>query len=215
MTTVCTARGVYARPHRAMQEPFHLAPDAPVPGRPFADPARSDDDLAALAAIRAALVRRHAAGGGPGRWVDAAGAEHWLVAPDWDALASTRPAVAVGFFGQARADVDHAPIVDLEHDILARAASFAGLLAYCNVRFADGQWGNLVLFADAGGPGHVWGDAVHADAIARTPRHYHSLRLHRASLAGGLLGEDGLRLERTSYYDFASDPVWRAVRLAA
>ena len=215
MTTVCTARGVYARPHRAMQEPVHLAPDAPVPGRPFADPARSDDDLAALAAIRAALVRRHAAGGGPGRWVDAAGAEHWLVAPDWDALAATRPAVAVGFFGQARADVDHAPIVDLEHDILARAASFAGLLAYCNVRFANGQWGNLVLFADAGGPGHVWGDAVHADAIASTPRHYHSLRLHRASLAGGLLGEDGLRLERTSYYDFASDPVWRAVRLAA
>ena len=28
-------------------------------------------------------------------------------------------------------------------------------------------------------------------------------------------GEDGLRLERTSYYDFACDPVWRAVRVAA
>src|SRR5690242_18986943 len=136
MTTVCTARGVYARPHRAMQERLHLAPDAPVPGRPFADPARSDDDLAALAAIRTALVRRHADGRGAGRWVDAAGAEHWLVAPDWDALAALRPTLAVGFFGQARDDVDHAPIVDLEHDLLARAGSFAGLLAYCNVRFA-------------------------------------------------------------------------------
>ena len=83
------------------------------------------------------------------------------------------------------------------------------------MHFASGQWGNLVLFADAAGPRHVWGDTVHADAIARTPRHYHSLRLHRASLAGGPLGEDGLRLERTSYYDFASDPVWRAVRVAA
>jgi len=215
MTTVCTARGVYARPRPAMQEPLHLAPDAAVPGRPFADPARSDDDLAALAAIRAALVRRHAGGRGAGRWVDAAGAEHWLVAPDWAALAAQRPALAVGFFGQARGDVDHGAIVDLEHDILARASSFAGLLAYCNVHFASGQWGNLVLFADAAGPRHVWGDTVHADAIARTPRHYHSLRLHRASLAGGLLGAGGLRLERTSYYDFASDPVWRAVRVAA
>ena len=123
--------------------------------------------------------------------MDTGGAEHWLVAPDWAALRGA-PAGAGGRLLRAGADdVDHGAIVDLEHDILARAEPFAGLLAYCNVRFASGQWGNLVLFADAAGPGHVWGDAVHADAIARTPRHYHSLRLHRGSWPAGCSATTG------------------------
>ena len=101
-----------------MQEPLHLATDAPSRAGRSRIRREPADDLAALAAIRAALVRRHGEDRAAGRWRDAEGAEHWLVAPDWDALAATRPAVAIGFFGQARDDVDHAPIVDLEHDIL-------------------------------------------------------------------------------------------------
>ena len=133
-------------------------------GRGFTDPARSLDDLAALARIRSSLVARVRSGLADGAWTGG-GESHWLVVPELRALVQSRPAFGVGFFGQAREHVDHGPILDLEHDLVARASRFPGLLAYYNVRFADGQWGNLVLFAarddaervrsDPGVPQHV------------------------------------------------------------
>jgi hypothetical protein len=181
-----------------------LAPDEGAPGRPFADPANTLHDLAALSAMHRALrlrVRSHPSGG---RWSDA-GAEHWLVVPDPVQLAAIRPVVGVGFFGQAREEVDHEPILRLEHDLLARAASFPGLLAYHNVRFADAQWGNLVLFAGDGDPAHVRADPTHGEAIARTALHYRSLRLHRLRFSGGALDDSSLDLVSTLLIDFA-DP---------
>jgi hypothetical protein len=198
-----------------VRPPLTLAPDAELPERPFTHPARTQDDLAALAAIRTTLGARVVTASRKTSWRAADGAQHWIVVPDRDALVVARPAAAVGFFGQAREDVDHEPIVELEHDLLSRADRFDGLLAYHNVRFADGQWGNLVVFADQQAPDHVREDAVHGAAIARTPHHYHSLRLHRATLPGGVLGAEPIQLLRTSYYDFAEDPPWRAVREAA
>ena len=217
MTTVCTARGVYARPHPAMQEPLHLAPDAAVPGRPFADPARSDDDLAALAAIRAALVRRHAEGRGAGRWMDAAGAEHWLVAPDWDGAGGARGRRWRSASSGRRATTSTtAPIVDLEHDILARASSLrrpARVLQRALRERAVGQ------------PRPVRRRRAGRGTCGATPCTPTPSRARRATTTrcaciarrwpAGCSGEDGLRLERTSYYDFACDPVWRAVRVAA
>ena len=50
------------------------------------------------------------------------------------------------------------------------------------------------------------------DAVAQTPRHYCSVRLHRFVLRDGALHGD-LALTRTSYYDFDDRPPWRAVRL--
>jgi hypothetical protein len=146
------------------------------------------------------------------QWTDAAGSAHWLVVPDWERLAQAAPATAIGFFGQARLDVDHAPIVALEHELLAQAETIAGLLAYHNVRFADGQWGNLVVFARADDPAGLRADIRHAQAVARTPRHYRSLRLHVGTLDTGALGEQEPRLARTLYLDFATRQAWRAVR---
>jgi hypothetical protein len=188
-----------------------LAPGEDVPGRAFADPANTLHDLAALSAMHRALrirVRSHPSGG---RWSEA-GVEHWLVVPDPVSLGATRPVVGVGFFGQTRKEVDHEPILRLEHDLLARAVSFPGLLAYHNVRFADGQWGNLVLFASDGDPAHVRADPIHAEAIGRTALHYRSLRLHRLRLSGGALGASALDLVSTLLIDFAQIPPWRAIR---
>ena len=53
-------------------------------------------------------------------------------------------------------------------------------------------------------------DVVHGEAVALTPRHYHSLRLHHAELADGVLGE--LELVRTRYLDFSCEPAWSSVR---
>ena len=122
----------------------------------------------------------------------------------------SRPIAAVGFFGQARTGVDFAPIIDREHDIVARAARFDGLLTYYNLRLADGSYGNLVLFESPQAKGHVTSDPVHGEAVALTPSHYHSLRLHHAELADGVFGE--LELVRTRYIDFSCEPAWSSVR---
>ena len=197
-------------------EPLKLAPGEPVPGRPFAAAEHTHADLAILRQMRATLARRLLEGTLPapdaGPLEHGDGTAHWLCVPDARALATTRPVAAVGFFGQARAGIDHAPIVEREHAIVARAAAFEGLLTYYNLRLADGRYGNLVLFATAAEKAHVTADAVHGEAVTRTPRHYHSLRLHHAELADGVLGAAELELVRTRYLDFGADATWSAVR---
>jgi hypothetical protein len=191
---------------------LHLQADQTVAGRGFSDPVHTARDGATLTQLRVALAR---AAAGPRatvlRFADDIG-EHRIAVPDWRALETLRPVAIVGFFGQARDDVDHGAIVALEHDIVARAAAFPGLLAYHNARLADGQWGNLVVFASSADTAGLLGDPIHQDALARTPRHYASLRLHRGVLAGGCLGAAPARIGETLYLDFAETPPWRAVR---
>jgi hypothetical protein len=193
-----------------------LAPADRLADRPFAAVEHTRVDREILRAMRGTLAARLRAGTLPapdrGPVSEPDGTEHWLCVPDPAALAATAPVAAVGFFGQARTDVDHAPILEREHDIVARAARFGGLLTYYNLRLADGRYGNLVLFDTAPAKGHVTADLVHGEAVALTPRHYRSLRLHHAELADGVLGEAELELVRTRYIDFDSDPVWNAVR---
>ena len=193
-----------------------LAPDEIALERPFAAVEHTHADLAILRAMRHALAARVRKGSlphpdaGPQEHPD--GTEHWLCVPWPQALAEAMPVTAVGFFGQARLGVDHGPILEREHEIIARAARFDGLLTYYNLRLADGRYGNLVLFDWPGSKGHVAGDPVHSEAVALTPLHYRSLRLHHARLADGVLGPSELELERTRYLDFSGDAPWSAVR---
>jgi hypothetical protein len=196
----------------AERAPLRLQADQAVDGRGFSDPAHTARDGATLAQLRVALAR--AAAGPRAAVLDFADdiGEHCVAVPDWRALETVRPVAVVGFFGQARDGVDHTAIVDLEHDIVARAAAFPGLLAYHNAKLATGQWGNLVVFATPAHTARVTGDPAHADALARTPQHYASLRLHRGTLADGCLGAAPVRIGETLYLDFAETPPWRAVR---
>jgi hypothetical protein len=187
-----------------------------VAGRAFADPAHGESDLATLGGLRAALARAAARGPRPGalRFSDEIG-EHAVAVPDWTALESAQPIALVGFFGQAREDVDHAPISALEGNIVARASAFRGLLAYHNARLVSGQWGNLVLFASRADAVAVTQDATHARAVALTAQHYESLRLHRGRLADGCLGRAQLTIDETLYLDFRDSPAWRGLRVYA
>jgi hypothetical protein len=189
-----------------------LDPGEGVLGREFTDPARTLDDLAALARLRASLAARVRSGFAGGTWT-VAGDSHWLVVPALSALAQRGPVFGVGFFGQAR-DVDHTPILNLERDLLARAPQFPGLLAYYNVRFATGQWGNLVLFVSEDDPARVRTDPTHLEAHARTADHYRSVRLHRLRFPDGAVGQTAPVLESTLLIDFTETPPWRAVRAA-
>lgn len=187
-----------------------LRPEEGAPGRAFTDPVRAREDLAVLARLRASLTSRVRSGAGGGVWT-AANDSHWLVVPELCALEQSRPVFGVGFFGQAR-EVDHTPILNLERDLLARASDFPGLLAYYNVRFATGQWGNLVLFASEDDPARVRADPTHLEAFARTPDHYRSVRLHRLRFPDGAVGRTAPVLESTLLIDFAGTPPWRAWR---
>lgn len=193
-----------------------LTPGEHVAERPFAAAEHTLTDLAILRQMRGLLAQRLREGSLPppeaGPLEHADGTAHWLCVPDPAALEATAPVAAVGFFGQARQHVDHRPILDREHAIVARAAAFEGLLTYYNLRLADGRYGNLVLFSSAPAKAHVTADLVHGEAVSRTPQHYHSLRLHHAELRDGVLGAGELELLRTRYLDFACEPAWSAVR---
>jgi hypothetical protein len=176
----------------------------------FDDPARVAEDLGLLERLRSALC---AAPRRPGEQRLRRGAEqHRVVVPDWPALERSRPAAGVGFFGQARTGVDHAPIAALEDEIVLRARTITGLLAYHNALLEPGRWANLVVFASTEAVGSLRGDALHDAAVALTPAHYASLRLHRGALADGALGAAPFALERTLFLDFSKDPPTRSIR---
>jgi len=185
-----------------------LDPGTAVDDRPFTALEHTRADLTALAHMRAALARRVASGGGAGTWTDD-GEAHLLVAPQPDALG--RPALAVGFFSQAR-DVDHGPILQLEYALLDRVGAVRGFVSYHNVRFADGRWGNLVTFADDDAPTEVRDHPIHREALALTAKHYRTVRLHRLRLADGAAGTADPELRETLLFDFDDTPPWRAVR---
>jgi hypothetical protein len=184
-----------------------------VAGRDFCDPAHTVADLATLRGLRSAFrsqAGRHA--GSVLRFSDGIG-EHVVAVPDWTALVRTQPVAVVGFFGQSREDVDHSPIVAMERNIVSRAGDFPGLLAYHNARLGESHWGNMVLFDSSESVASLAPDPMHIRAVARAPIHYESLRLHRGSLADGLLGEADVQIEETLYLDFSARPAWRGLRV--
>lgn len=192
-----------------------LGADEHVAGRAFCDPAHTRRDRATLTRLRDALKRQAGAGHASVlQFADEIG-EHVVAVPAWEALARSQPVAVVGFFGQSRERVDHSPILEIEQEIVARAATFPGLLAYHNARLGEGHWGNMVLFASRAAVASLAPDPMHIKAVASAPSHYESLRLHRGSLADGLLGTAEVLLDETLYLDFSTRPAWRGLRVYA
>lgn len=197
-----------------------LAPDAVVADRPFTALEHSAADLRVMDRMLVRL-RRHVAevvvpsgsASRDDRLSDPDGSQLKIAIPAVAAALVPRDLVAVGFFGQARMDVDHAPIIDLEAALIADLAQEPGLLVYFNLFWPGVGWGNLVLF-DGWEAKDRWGrdDPRHIESVRRSPAHYHSIRLHNGVVAGGLPGVGGIRLVRTRYLDYSGDRPWRAVR---
>ena len=143
---------------------------------------------------------------------DLDGHRHWIRVPDCQALLDATRFTAVGFFGRSRDDVDLLPIHDLEVGIVDVLETIPGVLCYYDLALAEGGYGNLILCATADAPANVHGNALHRRAVALTPHHYHSVRLHTGVVPGALRGDAALVVDRTRYYDFDSDPPWLAVR---
>jgi len=199
-----------------------LSPSAVVPERPFTALEASAADLRVLDQMLVRL-RRHVvevvvpsgASSRDDRVTDPDGSQLKFVMPDVAGALAPRDLIAVGFFGQARMAVDHAPIVDLEAALIADMGRGGepGLLVYQNLFWPGVGWGNLVLF-DSWEAKDRWGrdDPRHIEAVRRSPAHYHSIRLHNGVVPGGLFGAGGVRLVRTRYLDYSGERPWRAVR---
>jgi hypothetical protein len=212
-----SARG-YDRP--GVEDVVMLAPDSLVDGRPFTAPANTDQDAAVMremlgrlrAFARGWLESPPAGSGALVRRSDAAGLRTWIRVPDRVALLAAGELTTIGFFGQARDDVDHAPIDDLEAAIVETLEEVAGVLSYYNLGLPHGRYGNLILCGAPDVPVRWRAHGLHRRAVELAPRHYHSARLHSGVVPSALLGDADLIVLRTRYYDFDSEPAWLAVR---
>jgi hypothetical protein len=194
-----------------------LAANEECAARPFAAPAHTVRDAGIMQRMleRLRVVVTGWSGDGTGvlvREPDSDGHRHWIRVPDPAALRAAGGMTAVGFFGRARADIDHLPIDELEAGIVDTLETISGVLCYYDVALAEGGYGNLILCAAPETRKRVHDHALHRRAVELTPRHYHCVRRHTGAVPGRFLGGDRLVLERTRYYDFDSNPPWLAVR---
>jgi len=143
---------------------------------------------------------------------DADGQRHWIRVPDVDALLSARDLTVVGFFGQARREVDHSLIHELEAAIVDTLERLPGVLSYYDLALPPGGFGNLILCSDPAATVSVHNHELHRRAVELTPRHYRTVRLHTGIVPGPFSSAADLVVERTRYYDFAREPAWLAVR---
>jgi hypothetical protein len=197
-----------------------LACETLVEGRPFAAPANTERDAVVMREMLARLrgsARSWLASPPPGsgalvHQLDAAGLRTWIRVPDRAALLAAPELTTIGFFGQPRDDVDHAPIHQLETAIVETLEEVPGLLSYFNLELPQRRFGNLVLCAAPDVPVRWRAHGLHRLAVALAPRHYHSARLHSGTVRSPLLGDAELVVLRTRYYDFDSEPTWLAIR---
>jgi hypothetical protein len=138
-----------------------------------------------------------------------------LVVPDVDALTRAPDLTAVGFFGAARADVDHTILFSLEDELVEDMATSSGegLMSYFDLELDErGRYGNLVLFATPESAAEWAGNPIHRRAVEISPLHYTTVRLHKGFVPGGLLGPGELKVSRTRYLDFTEGARWRGLR---
>jgi hypothetical protein len=197
-----------------------LGPGELLRERPFTDPAHTEREADLMRDALSELRAR------AGAWVgedrrgvvlrdrDEDGHRHLIVVPDTRALLEADGLTAVGFFGHPREGVDHGVLFALEDELVAGMEAYAdaGLLTYYDVELPKSLYGNLVLFSTPDVPPEWVANAVHRRAIEISPEHYYDVRLHKGFVAGRLLEDGELTIERTKYFDFAGEEEWRALR---
>jgi len=198
-----------------------LAPGMTVEGRPFTDPARTEEDLAAIELMLAGLRRATATGIAGAARLPAVltlsglpdGRAHRAVICDPRRLRGGQDLTWVGFFAEKRRDRDPAPLTAADDALIAEFPRHPGILSYSSLELAGGDWGNLILLADEAARDQWRASARHAHAVQElAPAHYTVVRLHRGVLPGGLAGARRPELRQTRYHDYRAGAVWRAER---
>jgi hypothetical protein len=211
---------VAAAPVRAGASLIELRADETVADRPFAALDRTAEDGEVLRRMWARL-RTHVQGLGVAtdhpthrldRVTDAAGSVHTMVLPNLRRAMATDDLFGVGFFGQARSQVDHTPIIELEAALIADMPSTPGLVAYYNAFDPSAGWATSCCsrIRASNEPG-VATRAMSMRCVGRpliTTRSDCTMRVPSAGCSAG----GPIEIVRTRYIDFADDPPWRATR---
>lgn len=201
---------------------IHLAPADVLAERPFTDLRHTQPDLQTLRfMVTCAWMALELPSGAPsdrGRpfilhqptpdnWT------HRLVITQPERLRRHKPLTVVGFFGLKSARANVALAQELDRQLLPELTAHADLLAYVSVCLPTGNFANLVLFASPEGKDQ-WGQSEKHSLAVRvlTPDYYAAVRLYNGDLPGGVAAGETLRLALVKYYDYGSQPLWRAVR---
>lgn len=197
-----------------------LSADAILPERPFTNIQGTLRDLAAmeftLSLLRITLARPDIIRDRRQQqilWGEAEGRHHRLIVNDAPQLLSRTQFVLVGFYGRRREDFDETRVFALDDELVAELTQHPGLCTYCTCSFADGCYGNTILFADPAAKEHWATSKPHVQAVELiSPSYYYYVRLHNGILPGPLLSECPGVLQVTKYYDFGQSPPWRGQR---
>jgi hypothetical protein len=203
-----------------MNNPVALHGTDILPERPFTHPDHTASDHAILQQLAAVLyplaaqyqivdlsqlpyVRQQ---------TDGNGLAHRVILIRPRRLLQERPLTLVGFFGQRRAQADDSRLHPLDDVLVQELPSHPDLLSYSSVALACGNYANLVLFAHPEGKQQWSQSQTHAQAVALAPDFYRSVRIYNGRLPHGLQPTSFPILDTVKYFDYHSQPLWRAVR---
>jgi len=190
-------------------------------GHPFSDLEHTDQDRATMRKMAHQLVDTYedpkvcdfTLRNGPICQSDPQGRHFRIYYIRPDRLFRTGQLAVVGFFGHKRLHADIRPLLKADRLFEAEFTHHPDLLSLSTVRVANGDFGNLVVFARPEAIA-LWNNSVvHRKLVAEiSPPYYLTIRLNNGWLPNGLQDPDGLWIERVKYIDYSSTPMWRAVR---
>jgi hypothetical protein len=200
--------------------PIHLGPNDILNDHAFTHPSHTFADLYILRYMIDQLcvaVENHDDTKHPTRpvfiyWSEPDNRPHRLVIIRPERLKQVRQLTVVGFFGHKKDGVSFARLDHMDELLLQELTSHPGLLSYCTLRLYNENSGNLVLFENTGAQ-DAWADSKnHGQAVRLAPNHYTYVRIYNGFLTHGLKVSNMLQLSQVKYFNYESDPLWRAVR---
>lgn len=203
-----------------MMQAIQLGPQEVVAGRLFTNPEASSYDLTVLQYMAETVYRVMKQTPDippePRPYVlvleEHGGRYHRICLVQPKQLLRPNNLAVVGFCGQKLSEVDRAPLDAVDDDLIEELPQHPHLLSYSTLQLECNNTVNLVLFDHPEGLNHWAASKQHAEAVGMSPYYYSVIRLHNATLPGGLLSGNRLVLLRTKYFDFQTGTMWRAVR---
>lgn len=118
----------------------------------------------------------------------------------------------VGFFGNRRTEMPYAELDAIDAALIDEFADYPGILSYSSIELADDYWANLVVHAEPEDRDAWRTSNAHRHAVELSPHLYSSVRIYNGHLPGSVAGNRAIEIDTTKYWDYDSDPVWRAMR---
>lgn len=203
-----------------MERIVHLDPTDIIASRPFTHPdhTRADMDVLRYLTDQLCLViaQPRLYTGRPFPVVlnrpEANGRKKRLVIVRPQPLQADGPLMIVGFFGHKRRRADPTPLDPMDEILIEELPQHPGLLSYNTLELKSGNFGNLVIFADAAAKKHWSKSKSHDQAVRLAPDYYASIRIYNGLLPHGIRVSRTLSLTSVKYYDYGHKPPWRAER---